>query len=134
MTALDKFTKYAVTKMLNSRAIEDVRRPLRDILFNFGVPRIVVIDNEPSLNSNSIMFMMKDELGIEVYTTPPYRSQANGQVERFHSTLTEIMRCIKENGGHRNFEELLERAVSEYNHTIHTVTGKRPVDLFFPGM
>ena len=41
------------------------------------------------------------------------------------------MRCIKENGTERNFEELLERSVNEYNHSIHSTTNKRPVDLFF---
>ncbi|XP_050339500.1 uncharacterized protein LOC126765866 [Bactrocera neohumeralis] len=36
-------------------------------------------------------------MSINVYTTPPYSSTSNGQVERFHSTLSEIMRCIKAN-------------------------------------
>lgn len=78
MTALDKFSKYAQVKMLNGKSIEDVRRPLRDILFFIGVPKRVVIDNEKSLNSATILFMMKDELNIDVFTTPPYRSEANG--------------------------------------------------------
>lgn len=131
LTTLDKFTKYAQTKILRGKSTEDIRRPLRELLFFFGVPKSVVIDNERSLNSATILFMMRDELKINVYTTPPYRSEANGQVERFHSTMTEIMRCIKEDQTHRNFEELLERAVNEYNHSIHSVTGKKPVDLFF---
>lgn len=131
LTALDKFSKYGQTKLLKSRSIEDVRRPLRDILFSFGVPEKLVMDNEPSLNSRSIKFMLEDELRIETYSTPPYTSRANGQVEKFHSTLTEIMRCLKNNGGHRNFEELLERATAEYNHSVHSVTGKKPVDVFF---
>lgn len=131
MTALDKFSKYAQVRLLKSRAIADIRGPLRDIIFYFGVPKLIVIDNEPSLNSASIKFMLRDELGIEIYTTPPYRSQANGQVERFHSTLIEIMRCLIKNRGNRNFEELLERSVSEYNHSIHSVTQKRPVDIYF---
>ena len=41
------------------------------------------------------------------------------------------MRCTKENGGHSDFEELLERAVSEYNYSIHSVTRKKSEDLFF---
>lgn len=131
LTALDKFSKYVQTKILQGKSIEDIRRPLRDILFSYGIPKTVVMDNEKSLNSASILFMMKDELGIEVFTTPPYRSEANGQIERFHSTLAEIMRCLKDEGVCRDFEELLERSVNEYNHSIHTTIGKRPVDIFF---
>lgn len=131
LTSIDKFSKYAKVKLLCGRAIEDVRRPLREIIFSYGVPKNIIMDNEPSLNSASILFMLKDELKINVTTTPSYRSEANGQVERFHSTLAEIMRCLKENGISRTFEELLERSVNEYNHSIHSTTDRRPVDLYF---
>lgn len=131
LTSIDKFSKYAKVKLLNGRSIEEVRMPLRELLFSYGVPKYVVMDNEPSLNSASISFMMKDDLGINVFTTPSYRSEANGQVERFHSTLAEIMRCLKNDGTSRNFEELLERSVNEYNHTFHSTVNMRPVDLYF---
>jgi Reverse transcriptase (RNA-dependent DNA polymerase)/RNase H-like domain found in reverse transcriptase/Integrase zinc binding domain len=130
LTAIDKFTKFAQARIIKSRSIEDVKKPLREILFYFGGPEIVVIDNEKSLNSNSVKFMMESELKIKVFTTPPYKSEVNGQVERFHSTLSEIMRCLKAEDIDRNFEELLERSVNEYNHTVHSTTGKKPVVLF----
>lgn len=75
--------------------------------------------------------MMIDKIGIEIYTTPPYKSQANGKVAKFHSTLIEIMCCIKYKGGHRNSGEILERATSEHNHSVHSTKIKRPVDLFY---
>lgn len=131
LTAVDKFSKYAQVRILKGKSTEDVRKPLREILFFFGVPKVVVIDNERSLNSASILFMMKDELNIEVFTTPPYRSEANGQVERFHSTLAEILRCIKAEGVCRDFDELLEKGVNEYNHSVHSTIDRKPVDIFF---
>lgn len=131
LTAVDKFTKLAFCKLIKSRAIEDIKQPLRDILFFFSVPEVVVIDNEKSLNSNSIVSMMEDGLKIQIYRTPPYKSEVNGQVERFHSTLIEIMRCLKSDNVERTFDELLERSVNEYNHSIHSSTGKKPVELYF---
>lgn len=124
LTSIDKFSKYVQVKQLQSRSTENIRKPLRELLFFYGVPKNVVMDNEPSLNSASIMFMMKDDLKINVFTTPSYRSESNGQIERFHSTLAELMRCLKEDGTSRNFEELLERSVNEYNHSIHSTTKK----------
>ena len=53
------------------------------------------------------------DLKINIFTTPSYRSEPNGQIERFHSTLAEIMRCLKEEGTYRDFDELLERSVNE---------------------
>lgn len=41
------------------------------------------------------------------------------------------MRCLKAETTHRSFTELLDRAVYEYNYSIHSVTKKRPVETFF---
>lgn len=132
LTAIDKFSKFAQAKLIESRAVEHIKKPLQDILFYFCVPvAVVVIDNEKALNSASIISMMRDNLKIEVFTTPPFKSEVNGQVERFHSTLSEIMRCLKAEGPPRSFEQLLERAVNEYNFTIHSTTRKKPVEIYF---
>lgn len=131
LTAIDKFTKLAQAKIIKSRSVEDIRRPLRDLLFFFSVPEVVVIDNEKSLNSITIIAMMEDELNIRVFKTPPYKSEVNGQIERFHSTLTELMRCINSENNDIPFEELLERSVKEYNYSVHSTTGKKPVELFY---
>ena len=74
---------------------------------------------------------MKDDLKINMFTTLSYRSEPNRQIERFHFTLAEIMRCLKEEGTSRDFVELLERSVNEYNHSIHTTTNRKLVDVFF---
>lgn len=89
------------------------------------------MDNEKSLNSHSITFILKDQLNIDIFQAPPHKNTLNGQVERFHSTLSEIIRCIKKDGTHRNFFELLERAVYEYNYTIHSVSKRTPLEVFF---
>lgn len=131
LTSIDKFSKYAQVRVLKSRAVEDIRQPLREILFSFGLPETVVFDNEKSFNSVTIGYMLEDELKIKVFTTPPYCSSANGQVERFHSTLIEIMRCLKKDNSHQSFNELLHRAVYEYNLSIHSTTTKKPIEVFF---
>lgn len=131
LTAIDKFSKYAQAHIVKSRSTEDIKEPLRKILFSFGIPKAIVIDNEKTLNSASIVFMIRDQLGIEIFKSPPYKSSVNGQIERFHSTLSEIMRCLKKQKGYKNFEELLDQSVYEYNYSIHSTTGKRPLEIFF---
>lgn len=70
-------------------------------------------------------------MGIKVYKTPPYSSTVNGQVERFHSTLTEILRCINAEKLHDSFEDLLDSSLSRYNHPIHSITNRKPIEVFF---
>lgn len=38
----------------------------------------------------------------EIFKAPPYKSSVNEQVERFQSTLAEIMRCLKKKKQNRN--------------------------------
>ncbi len=131
LTAIDKFSKYAQAKIVKSRASEDIKLPLLELLTMFGIPVNIVIDNEKSLSAAPITFMLENQYGIQIYKTPPYTSTVNGQIERFHSTLTEIMRCIKSEKTHNSFEDLLFRAIHEYNNSIHSTINKKPVEAFF---
>lgn len=131
LTAIDKFSKYVQVKVIPSRAIEHIKDPIRELMIAFGIPKLVVIDNEKSLNSATISYLLKDQMSINVYTTPPYSSTSNGQIERFHSTLSEIMRCLKANYAGITFEELLFKSVQEYNSSIHSTTKSKPIEIFF---
>jgi len=69
------------------------------------------MDIEKSFNSATTAFMMKDQLGIQIFKASPYKSSVNGQIERFHSILAEIKRCLKTKQVHRTFEEQFNSAV-----------------------
>jgi len=131
LTAIDKFSKYAQAKIVKSRATQHVKQTLEEVLTNFGIPKIVVIDNEKSLSSGPIRRIMQEKYNIEVFKTPPYHSAANGQIERFHSTLSEIMRCQKAEKLHSSIRDLIGRSIIKYNNSIHSTTNRKPVDLFF---
>lgn len=52
-------------------------------------------------------------------------------MERFHSTLLEIFRCLKAEHKDLRLNELITLATDRYNNTVHSVTNKKPVDIFF---
>lgn len=95
------------------------------------MPEIIVMDNERSFNSAAIIFMLENQYNVKIFKIPPYASSVNGQIERFHSTLTEIMRCLKSENAHNSFSELLHRALYEYNNSIHSTILRKPVEAFF---
>lgn len=87
-------------KIVKSRATQHVKQPLKEVLRNFGIPKIVVIDNEKSLCSGPIMRMMQEKYNIEVFKTPPY-----------HSTLAEIMICQKAEKLNSSIRDLIGRSI-----------------------
>lgn len=75
--------------------------------------------------------MLENQYNVKVFKIPPYSSSVNGQIERFHSTLSEIMRCLKAENIHTTFSELLHRSLFEYNNSIHSTINRKPVEAFF---
>jgi len=59
------------------------------------------------------------------------RCSSNGQIERAHSTLTEIARCIKYELNLIDCSEIIIKAAQKYNLTIHSITNQRPLDILF---
>lgn len=129
ITCIDKFTKFALAFPIESRSIVDVKTPLLQILNFYPNARTIVCDNEKSFNSQSIKSLLQNGFNVQIFSVPPAHSTSNGQVERLHSTLSEIARCQKREGVAGNTVEMVMMAVNKYNATIHSVTNKRPVDL-----
>jgi len=57
--------------------------------------KTIYCDNKPSIKSETIKSLLSNQFNIEIVNAPPHHSTSNGQVERFHSTLAEIARCLK---------------------------------------
>lgn len=58
LTTIYKFSKYVQAKLIKSRATEDIKQYLQELLTSFGIPEKIAIDNEKSLNSASIIFIL----------------------------------------------------------------------------
>lgn len=132
LTCLDKFSKFAVVQTVQSRTIVDIKPQLMQLLNIFPNAKTIYCDNEKSFNSNTVRYLLANSFGIEIVNAPPLHSASNGQVERFHSTLIEIARCIKLERSIEDTRDLILLATIEYNKTIHSVTNKRPIDIFRP--
>lgn len=129
LTAVDKFSKFALTQCIASRTITDVKIPILQLVNLFPDVKTMYCDNEASFNSETIRSLLKNQFDIDVVNAPPLHSTSNGQVERFHSTLLEIARCLKLQRQIEDTVELIILASIEYNRSIHSVTNKTPIDV-----
>lgn len=130
ITLIDSFTKFAMLAPIKSRAIVDIKRPFFEILNRISKPEMIVIDNEPSLKSSIIRSKLQD-FNITIYETPTGKSEVNGQIERLHSTLIEIYRCLKTDGNKDSVKTRLRLCVDKYNNTIHSVISMTPYEALF---
>lgn len=128
LTCVDKFSKFAVTQPIGSRAIIDIKNPILQLINFFPNINTIYCDNERSLNSETVKSILC-KFDIQIVNTPPLHSVSNGQVERFHSTLAEIARCMKLDKHISDTVDLILLSTIEYNKTIHSVTAMKPVDV-----
>lgn len=130
ITVIDKFSKFCKFFRIKEKSSIYIRSKLIKILHFFTVPQVLVTDNERGFLSPIILNFIKS-LGVKLYLTPSYRSEVNGQIERVHSTVLEIYRCLKTEYSQLSVHELIYVAVDRYNNTIHSVIKRKPSDIFF---
>lgn len=130
ITLIDTFTKYAMITPIKSRSVAHIKNPFFELIHRMPLPETIVLDNEPSLKSSIIRSQLQD-FNITVYETPTGRSEVNGQVERFHSTLTEIYRCLKTDGNKDSVKIRLRLCVDKYNNSIHSTINMTPHEALY---
>lgn len=130
ITCIDKFSKFTKFFRIKNRSVLHIRDRMIKLLHFFSVPRLLVMDNEGSFVS-PITLNYLEGLGIEIYLTPPQKSEVNGAIERLHSTIIEMIRCLQAEYPEYSLKEIINIAVDRYNNTVHSVTKRKPADIFF---
>jgi len=92
-TFIDAYSKYLVIKEISNKS--DMANKILELIQMFPLVKSVMMDSEPSFSSAQFKSTMSRS-GITIYYVDPRHSLTNGQVEKAHSTLIEIYRCIQE--------------------------------------
>lgn len=129
ISCLDKFSKFAKLFHIRNRSAIHLREKMAKVVHFFSTPRMLVTDNERGFISPTVADFIAS-VGIELYRTPTQRSEVNGQVERLHSTLLEMYRCLRREYPQLRVKELLYITVDRYNNSVHSMTRMKPVDIF----
>lgn len=130
LSAVDKLSRFGILTPIKSRSIPDVKKGITKLISTYGTPKMIVCDNEAAFKSIEVRGLLQ-RLDVEIYYTPSDHSEVNGIVERFHSTLSEIFRCIKGKYPDLTNKEIYKVAASLYNTTTHSATKLKPSEIFF---
>ena len=131
LTYVDKFSKFAQIKPIDSRAAIDIVPAVKEILLKYNPPEILVMDGEKSFMTGDLVNFYNAH-HIEPYVTATGRSEMNGIVERFHSTILEIYRVTKYENPQKSVTDLIFLSLNKYNSTIHSSTKHTPNEVILP--
>lgn len=105
-------------------------KTLRHCISLHGIPKQIVSDQGSEFTSSIFCDFCK-QYDIDHHITSFQQSSSNAPVERFHSTLTEIYRIVREKQKGIDHDDILNESITTYNNAIHSSTEHTPFELFY---
>ena len=123
---VDRFSKRVHIYPVQERdSAEEILHKMRCNVFKYhGTPKSIVSDRDTRFLSKYWQSMM-ESLGIKSCLSTSNHQETDGQSERFHRTLWEMLRPISSNK-QNNLEELLPDIEFNYNNSTQASTGFTP--------
>lgn len=125
---VDHFSRYAYVLTSKSQTAKDFIRVLELVTLKNNKIGTLLTDQYPAITSKEFKNFVKEN-NIKLIFTAVNCPSSNGLNERLNQTLVNRLRCkVNENDINKKkpWSTLLEECVSEYNNTIHSVTGFSP--------
>jgi transposase InsO family protein len=131
LNIVDRFSKWAIavpcTKKMNTADLCDC---LFEHVFSWvGLPLSIVGDRDSRLTASQIRYLTKF-LGLKLKLSTAYHPQTDGETERFHSTLLQMLRCFVSRY-QNDWSSHIPAMLYAYHNTVHTATGYTPHMLLF---
>lgn len=128
LSLVDSFSKHAQMIFMETKNLTDVKTALADYFGIYGTPRKIITDHETTFMSLQLKNYL-DALNIELAYASC--SESNGQVEKTHSTIIEIINTNKYKFPDIDTTALVKLAISLYNSSIHSATKFTPNEVIF---
>lgn len=123
---IDGFTKFCLLKPLKTLNAQELVPVLRDVITLFGTPSVVISDRGTNFSSGPIKSFF-DELNIEQHLISTGTPRSNGQVERYVSTVTDMLNTMCNEQS--DWPNVLWKVQQSINTTVQKSTGFTPLRL-----
>lgn len=133
LTLIDQFTKWAeCIPIPSTKAPIVVSAFIRSWICRFGIPEIVMCDNDQTFVGN-LLSNVHGTFGTKSLSITPYHPEGNAVIESFHRTLNKGLTSFANtpNRPAIPFDEALQLVLYSYRSTIHTTTGESPAFLLY---
>ena len=128
LSLVDSFSKHTQLIPIGTKNLTDVKNALTQYFMTFGTPRQIVTDHETTFRSLQMVNFLSTLNTELVYASC---SESNGQVEKTHSTVIEIINTNKHKNPDLDTTATVQLAIALYNTTIHSATTFSPNEIIF---
>jgi len=132
LVVIDHFSRFPWVYPIKDMSTETVITKIKEIFSLCGFPDALLSDRGTSFESEAFKNFLH-EYDIKKLRTNTYHPKGNSICERFNKTIKGYLKmyCLEKGWDFNKWALALSSAMFAYRNTRHTVTGYRPVDLFF---
>ncbi|CAD7093030.1 unnamed protein product [Hermetia illucens] len=125
VSCIDRFSKYATLIKIKDRSWLSAKEAMFQVINIMGKPKKLIVDQDACLTAECFKnFLTKEKVKVHIVSS----KTGLADIERFHGTMNEHIRILRIKEDKENIDEVVE-ALKYYNHTLHSTTGQRPIDL-----
>lgn len=128
LSLVDSFSKHLQMNYIKTKNLTHVQKALSKYFSSFGIPKKIVTDHETTFRSIQLRNFLS-QLGCCLEYAAS--SESNGQIERTHSTITEIYNSNKYKFQNLGTKSIVKLSVALYNESVHTSTKLKPNEIMF---
>lgn len=130
LTIIDNFSKFAQAVPLTASSSVHIAEALLQVFSVLGLPLKITTDSDTKFDNDVIKEICASH-DIHIHFTTPYNPNSNSPIERFHSTIAEIIRIQRMTNKDDPIQLIMKYAIIAYNNAIHSTTGYTPRELLF---
>lgn len=124
---IDIYSRYLIARPMTNREMTTIIKNFTDMIDEIGPPFKLQCDNE--FNKKMFIDLLKD-YNIEARFTDPYEQFKNPIVERVNGTIQTLLQRLRIITNDKYWYKFLDDAVYNYNHSIHSTTHHKPIDIW----
>ena len=124
---VDSYSKWLEVSISTNKTTSTTLKMLRETVARFGLPSVIVTDNDPSFVSQEFEEFCRLN-GIIHKTSPPYHPASNGQVERYVQTMKQAIKKIRYNSN-VDLHTALQQFLFKQRMVMNSTTEKTPAEL-----
>ena len=129
MNVKDLYSKFGWSIPVKNKSTAVIAERLQDLFLVEGFPEVLQTDNGTEFVGEQ-MVEMADRWGIEMRHGEPYKSSTQGSVEKFNSTVRNLIHQHQVNWKVKRYIDHLPFLIYSYNTTVHSATGYTPFQVF----
>lgn len=128
---IDCFSRFAWSKFYMNKTAVNVVHFLTEVFekssgAHANIPKVLQSDNAQEFHSD-IVAELCDKYHVRHIFSLPHNPTSNAYIERFNRTIKLLISRHQTQANSKKYD--LERILSIYNESVHSVTNKKPIDL-----